>query len=266
MKSHVQIPASLLNGFADKEGNIFCMNCKGEIEKRRTKKCNVEEGYFSDEEEDKLNRYETNFGELKKNIIDAYEKDKSKFVFNYREQEQTAEKFFIMCISRNPEFAKALTDSSIFYNLCSEDKRPSQQSFALVETMAATNVIEKIWDQKSFCIIKNESVNYGFVIPQNCLYTVKFNNQDGYLIVLPITSRLAIGLLDNDKISKYNDGNEEYICTKTIGDNLVNLFNRYAVYQEFASNKEDKYKYVYAKEKKDLEDDKIKETLERIRR
>ncbi len=265
MKSHVQIPASLLNGFAN-EGYVFCMNCKGEIEKCRTKKCNVEEGYFSDEEEDILNRYETDFGELKKFIIDAYEKGKSKIVFNNRKQVQKAANFFKMCISRNPEFAKVLIDSSIFYNLCSEEKRPSSQSFALFETMSTTNVIEKKWNKKNFCIIRNESVNCSFVIPQNCLYTVKFNNRDGDLIVLPITSKLAIGLLDDDKISKYNDDGEEYICTETIDDTLVNLFNRYAVYQEFASNKEDKYKYVYAEEKKDLEDDRIKETLERIRR
>lgn len=259
MKSHVQIPASLLNGFADKR-YVCRLNDKGEIERIAIKKCNIEQNYFSEKEENILNKYEADFGRLKKHIIDAYNKNKYSTVFRDAEQAEIAVNFFKMCIARNPAYIKELATSSILYGCC--DGIFSSQGFAIYATMQNKETFEKMWKKKNFCVIRNESSNVGFVIPQNCIYSVKFND-NAEMYVLPITNRLAIALLDENKIEKYYVDEEKYYYTHTINNSLVDLFNKCAIYQEFASNKNDKFKCVYAQDRNDLESYSIKEVLGR---
>ncbi len=126
MKSHILLPASIINSFGHKEkiisenGKINKANYvyvlkykKSEIEMTKVIDYGSEEGYFNESIESVLSKkYETPFGDIRKHLIDFSKKKTETIVFT-KEDFQVLKDYLKMLLYRSKYFYNLYCDNSL---------------------------------------------------------------------------------------------------------------------------------------------------------
>ena len=253
VKSHVQIPASILEPFATKHidkynGSVFCvykvyrMNINNEIDTISPKEANKLYGYYSDYYENYIEKYEKAFGEAKQKLIKNVGIGNT---FSLTACDIRSIKDYIeLSMFRNPNFARQISLNMILRQFF----QGTDQDLSIDSFNKGKQILDNEYKDYFVTACFNRTQK-NFIIPQNSFYFVVGKNKMIMRIVLPISPKIAI--LFQHKDDTFFKGNA--ICNLCIDDDdIIDYFNSCAIAQEFGLEKDPSFMYVYAQKEKDL--------------
>lgn len=249
IKNHVQIPKFLLESFCDKNnGYKVCrMNCNQIIDFELPKNCNILANYYSSFiESDILASLESNFGQVKKKILLAI-KCGNKLALTENDVD-IIQWFFLFCLARQPHIADSFhsEEETIWFF----DGKTNRDAFIEFADLAKRQLFNDLYPDYRICISVNRTIQ-NFVIPQNCTYNVYQSDEENYpMCVLPISPKIIINLIKID----INKEIKRTVCPIIYIDDLVKIdaFNETAIFSELKSEKDDKFKFIYAHKMQDF--------------
>lgn len=142
-------------------------------------------------------------------------------------------KYIALSLMRSPANVKIFSKELLI-----DINRP--QDMMLMAYNANPMLVDSIFENAKMNIILNKT-NFGFVIPQNCFYTI---SKDGCVMIVAPISPFAALVLNFDE--RLKDNFTDYGTIYDLG--LLDVFNHAAFKYEFKENRQ----CVYAKEEKDL--------------
>lgn len=227
VKSHVQIPRSVLNHFVDKYNKIYYVNPEENIIRSSyPKSYNTEFGYYSPYFEEYLGKIESQLGEFAKNISDFSNGTLETLILNDIYSRVT--KFIEMALFRSPEFAKKINEQGLSGKI-NRGLGPEQLALVLRKIR-----IDYLKDMKIFIMVNNTSA--GFVIPRSMFSNITTCSFDG--MIFPVTLKAAILIIPKEyfdiKAKKY--GEDSYIKIEEV--DVLNRINC-VIYNYASFHKED---------------------------
>lgn len=227
VKSHVQIPRSVLNHFVDKYKKIYYVNPeKSIIRSAYPKSYNTEFGYYSPYFEEYLSKIESQLGETAKIISDFANENLETLVLD--NIYSRVRKFIEMALFRNPEFVKKINEQRLKGKI-NGGWRPEQLAYMLSKIH-----IDYLKDMKIFIMVNNTSA--GFVIPKSMFSNIIVGSFNG--MILPLTPKVAILIVPKEY---YDIKTKEYGEDSYIKIEQVDVLNRIncAIYNYASVRKED---------------------------
>lgn len=233
-KSHIQITKALLKNFSHKsfidgkpEGRkAFYLDLKdNQIKEEKINVLGTEEGYYSAEMENYLNKnVESKFGEIMKNALDYTNGKIGQFPIN----SVIIKTFFLYSILRsNYIFNKVNNDRSKLAKLLLP---PISHEEILLHPEAAEGAFSDCFANIFF----NDSTT-DLVITKNCVYQVAYKSGNACAF-LPIAPKVAFILMHNNDNDGIFHGNG-MLAANTSEESLINVFNEKALeYEQKWSN------------------------------
>ncbi|MCF7831996.1 MAG: DUF4238 domain-containing protein [Candidatus Marinimicrobia bacterium] len=229
MKSHVQIPKSILKNFAYKSGkdglvvDYLDLSCN-EIKTEKINKLDTIEGYYSEEFDKRMGeKYETPFGDISKRIRDFNKNKLDKLSLSERET-KTILDFYNNIFFRG----KFALEKANKYSLTSV-VRPIEQEELIILTR------ENLFTGNWVNIIRNKT-NIDFVIPRNCFYVKKSKSAKKPHYILPITPKSAIILIPKEEIEEFETTKGTRDHYSVDDENTIKTLNEFALEIEKGTN------------------------------
>lgn len=195
--SHVQLPRSVLQQFADPSGRVFYLNLEtGHIGMTGPRKLGTELGYYSDAFEEYLSKeIESPFGSLAERVRNFIKPGTDTLVLP-KEEETVLKRYVTAAMSRSKLAEEAFHQSSYTASFCT----PQSNHDALVGFSIHHNggVAELFEDH--FMIILENKTDVNFVIPRNCFYTLPSGGKECIVVPLSPVCALCLCPVDYDEI------------------------------------------------------------------
>lgn len=248
--SHIQINKALLRNFShkeidSKERRIHYLDLSSNvISTEKITKLGTCPDYYSEEIEEELSKIECKFGPIAKMFRDfGYKKDQ---IIISQQQKNDVIMYITYSILRSNLYYNSVINKASYTNIVCKIMRCNithNDILSLVKINPASSPFR--YYQLFLC---DNICDTQFVIPRNCIYSISTANALPKLI-LPITPKRAIFLVDEQDAKKYQDeGNKKYF--RISSNEVVSDMN----YQAYLTEKMANNCFVAALRDKELED------------
>ena len=223
INSHIQMPKGVLKKFVNQSNSLYYYDITTKAIKKGTpKSLNTQENYFNADMEEFLNKkIETPFLKVLRYIENHIDNDifslPDDFIHSIKE-------YFNALLARNPKMCDDSIESTslakFFLN---------QQSQHILTVLSALEIIEKqnMFGDYSITFIKNNT-QLPFILPIMGMYSYTTNNGEKK-IILPITEKIAILMIDNNFLTNYVDSTGCRILFEINNQDDIIFYNQYAL-------------------------------------
>ena len=242
--SHIQMPKGILKKFVDKNHKIYCYDViTKKIHQRTPSSCNTEVDWYDVNMEKELN----------KKIEDPFLKtvtylerhiDKIPLVITGKNINDI-KNYFNALFARSPKMYEEAKKGFFWPNFHTE-----QTNHELAVSVGIDEMEKRgLFDEFKIFFIKNQT-EIPFVLPIMGMYSYTIEETGERKIILPITPKLAIALIDNNFVAKYTGADNLSAIWIIEKEESVNMYNRYALVQQCKL----KYGCVVSSTRKQLEE------------
>jgi len=223
INSHIQMPKCILKKFEDDNHHIYYYDVKTyKIGRSTPKSWNTEFGYYDEGMEEFFSKnIETPFSKVVKYIEENIDNNPFELKSTYVNDVKC---YFNSLFARSPKMYQEAKKSFILPQFFTE-----QYNHRLA-VISALNEIEKdkFFDNYFVSFMKNET-DIPFVLPIMGMYIYAMKGTGEQRIVLPLTPKIAIILIDKRFKKNYVDANGKIFRLVITDKNIVDNHNCYAI-------------------------------------
>lgn len=253
VKSHIQIPKSVLEGFSTKQkitneqglsesiNVVYLMDMDGNISEQNIKDANTQFGYYEDPiEKGYLPIIESAFGEIKAKIKQAVKHRQSGAVDITLTDEDilAVKKYCALCMVRSEKFVETINSKSLFIDMIANEP----QNTVIYQYARNPEVVDKFFSAHNLSFLTNDT-KINLILPQHGIMILGKEQKTKYDVFVPVAPNLVLLLIEDDVMD-----NALWKVGRLSAEEVDKL-NKFAIDIEFNNN----HKAIYAKSKQDLE-------------